>query len=94
MNASSHARYRIAIIGMGKGGAKLAMIFSEDQNIQIIGVSNRNQEAPGIQWAKQQGIFTTPDYRELLSLPDLNIVIDASGNAEVGTYLDTIGHTA
>lgn len=80
-------RYKVAIIGMGSGGFKLAQIFFEDPDIEIIGVANRRQSAAGIQWAKKQGLFTTPDYRELLTLPKLDIVIDATGSPEVERHL-------
>jgi diguanylate cyclase (GGDEF)-like protein len=84
--------YRIVMIGMGKGGSKLAHIFSEDPTLKIIGVSNRNQDVPGIKWAKSQGIFATNDYKELLKLPKIDVVMDASGNPEVATHLGTLGN--
>ncbi|MBI3795084.1 MAG: GGDEF domain-containing protein [Nitrospinae bacterium] len=82
--------YHLAIIGMGKGGTKLAQIFHEDAAIKLVGVSNRNQSVPGMNWARENGVFTTGDYRELLKIPGLDIVMDASGNQEVREYLE--GH--
>lgn len=83
-------RFKVAIIGMGKGGLPLAKMFAEDPDIEIAGVSSRNPANPGIAWAKQQGIFTTPDFQELFKLPGIDIVVDASGNPEVEVYLKNL----
>ncbi|GMT42033.1 MAG: hypothetical protein IEMM0002_0444 [bacterium] len=84
---------RIAIIGMGNGGLSLAKMFRDDPYSEIVGVSNRRQNIPGIQWAKQTGIYNTMDYMSLLKHPDLDLVIDATGNPEVEKHLKTLGHT-
>ncbi len=83
-------RFKVAIIGMGKGGLKLAQMFAEDPDIEIVGVSNRNQTAEGIIWAKQHGIRTTADFKELFALPRIDIVIDASGNPQVEAFLEQL----
>ncbi|MBI5638547.1 MAG: diguanylate cyclase [Nitrospinae bacterium] len=84
-------RFKVAIIGMGKGGLPLAKMFAEDPDIEIVGVSSRSQDAPGIAWAKQHGIFTTPDFKELfIKLPRIDIVIDATGNPHVGAFLNDL----
>ncbi len=83
-------RFKVAIIGMGKGGLPLAKMFAEDPDIEIVGVSSRNQASPGIAWAKQLGIFTTPDYQELFKLPSIDIVVDASGNPQVDAFLKNL----
>lgn len=83
-------RFKVAIIGMGKGGLPLAKMFAEDPDIEIVGVSSRNQAAPGIQWAQQLGIFTSPDFKELFKLPRIDIVVDASGNPEVEAFLKNL----
>lgn len=75
---------------MGRGGLSLVKILAKDPNITIIGVSNRNQNIPGIQWAKQSGIYTTQDYKTLLRRPDLDILIDATGNPEVNKHLGSL----
>ncbi|MBI3581454.1 MAG: diguanylate cyclase [Nitrospinae bacterium] len=90
MKDGPSGKHRIVIIGMGKGGAKLAQIFSEDPTIEIVGVSNRNQAVPGMIWAGERGIHTTPDYKELFKIPGIEIVIDASGNEEVARFLKTL----
>ncbi len=80
-------RFKVAIIGMGKGGLPLAKMFAEDPDIEIVGVSSRNQSSPGIKWARQIGIATTPDFKELFKLPRIDIVVDATGNPEVEDFL-------
>jgi diguanylate cyclase (GGDEF)-like protein len=82
--------YRVVVIGMGKGGTRLAQIFSEDPSLKIVGVSNRNLAAPGIRWAKERGIYITSDYKALFHIPNVDIAIDASGNPEVLEHLKTV----
>ncbi len=84
------SRYKVAIIGMGKGGLPLAKMFAEDPDIEIVGVASRNKYSPGMDWAQQTGIFTTPDFRELFKLPRIDIVVDATGNPEVQDFLKNL----
>lgn len=86
----SAGRFKVAIIGMGKGGLPLAKMFAEDPDIEIVGVSSRNLAAPGIEWAKQLGIFTTPNFQELFNLPRIDIVVDATGNPQVEAFLKNL----
>lgn len=79
---------RIAIIGMGQGGLSLAKIFFDNPKAKLIAVANRRQNTEGIAWAKEHGIYTSSDFKELLNKPDIDIVIDTSGNAEVEEHLN------
>lgn len=46
---------------------------------EIVGVADINPQAIGLVEAKQRGIFTTHDYRELLDLPNLDLIIELTG---------------
>jgi diguanylate cyclase (GGDEF)-like protein len=80
--------FRVAIIGMGKGGLALAKMFDNDPKVKVVGVSNRRQDLPGITWAKEKGIFTTSDYISILERNDIDIVVDVTGNPEVEEHLN------
>jgi len=73
----------VAIIGAGRGGTALMEIFADDPLVQIVGVAEVNPGAPGVSLAKQLGILVTRDYRQLLDLEQMNLIIDVSGNADV-----------
>lgn len=90
MTENPQKKIKIVLIGMGKGGAKLAQIFADDPTLEVVGVANRNQSVEGMVWAKERGIFTTNDYKELFKVPGIQIAIDASGSEEVRSYLKTI----
>ena len=72
--------FNIAIIGGGKRCKVLLQTLlredSEGKQPSILGVADINDRAEGLVYAKQQGIYTTNDFRELFSLQDLNLVIE------------------
>ena len=74
----------IAIIGGGrKCKALLELLFSEDSECKtpaIKGVADKNSRAVGIRFAEAHGIFTTTDYRELLSLKGLDLIIELTND--------------
>ena len=77
----------VAIIGAGRGGTALMEIFANDPLVQIVGVAESNPDAPGLDLAKQLKIPITPDYRQLLTMERVDLIIDVSGDAEVWQFL-------
>src|SRR5690242_4244257 len=77
----------VAIIGAGRGGTALTEIFAKDPLVRIVGIAEINPNAPGIKLAKRLHIPITRDYRELLEMERVDLIIDVSGNPEVGRVL-------
>jgi two-component system, NarL family, sensor histidine kinase DegS len=77
----------VAIIGAGRGGTALMEIFATDPLVRIVGVAECNSKAPGLALAEQLKIPVTHDYRLLLDLERVDLIIDVSGNAEVWQVL-------
>ena len=77
----------VAVIGGGEEGVALIEILHEDPRIQILGVADRNADAPGIVLAKRLAIYTVCDYKLLLTLPNLHSILDASGNRQTSRIL-------
>jgi two-component system sensor histidine kinase DegS len=73
----------VAIIGAGKGGTALMEIFANDPLVDIVAVAEIDTTAPGLSLAKRLKIPVTRDYRMLLNLERVDLVIDVSGSAEV-----------
>ncbi len=77
----------IAIIGGGNFCKKLLqLLFSEhfkDCKLTILGIADINDEAEGFVYAKQMGILTTCDYRELYALKGLQVLIELTANTEL-----------
>ena len=65
-------------------------IFANDPLVRIVGVADTSPEAPGLGLAKRLHIRVTRNYRQLLKMGPVDLVIDVSGNPEVGEYLQDI----
>ena len=58
--------------------------------IDILGVCDINPEAEGLRMARQLGIYTTHDFKDLFALQDLDGIIELTNNREV--LLELIRH--
>jgi len=79
-------RLKIAIVGGGTGCLAVLQKFLSYQHVQmpeIVGVADIDERAVGYQFAKQQGIFATTDYKDLYRLADLEFIIELTGTNEV-----------
>ncbi len=77
----------VAIIGAGRGGTALLEIFAKDPLVQIVGVAETNPHAVGIALARRLNNPLTRDYRDLLALENVDLIIDVSGDPEVEQVL-------
>jgi two-component system, NarL family, sensor histidine kinase DegS len=73
----------VAIIGAGRGGTALMEIFANDPLVDIVAVAEINDAAPGLALAKRLKIPVTGEYRILLNLERVDLIIDVSGSPEV-----------
>ena len=77
----------IAIIGGGtRCRALLEMLAAErfkHLKAKIVAVADTNPEAPGFLLAKEQGIYTTTDYRDLPHLDNLDLIIELTGKEKL-----------
>ena len=74
---------RIAIIGAGKGGYALFCLLKDISGIEVVGIADRDKNAPGIKLAKASEIFATDDYNDLLKIKDIDIIINVTGSPQV-----------
>jgi len=81
----------VAIVGGGPGcKAIMDMIFAErlsQLRMKLIGVACTDPEAVGYCYARERGIYTTQDYRDLYKLKDLNLIIELTGRDEVANEI-------
>ena len=75
--------FDFAIIGAGRGGTALMEIFANDPLVDIVAVAEIDESAPGLALAKRLRIPVTRDYRILLNLERVDLIIDVSGSSEV-----------
>lgn len=61
----------------------LQIIFSDSfkgQRPNILGVADINDSAEGLKCAREKGIYTTDNYKELFELKDLDLIIEVTKN--------------
>ncbi|MDL1970798.1 MAG: PAS domain S-box protein [Candidatus Desulfofervidaceae bacterium] len=78
---------KVALVGGGPGGLAVLKMFESEIFTQlrarVVGVADINPQAPGIVYARDKGIFTTTDYKELYQISDLYLIIELTGINEV-----------
>jgi len=77
----------IAIVGGGRVcKAILEIVLGENfsgKGMRIIGVADINKEAEGFVYAREKGLYTTTEYRELYQIEGLDVIIELTGDDEV-----------
>jgi len=72
----------VLIVGAGKGGSALLNIFHETEKLNVVGVVDKNPEAPGIKMAAKYRIPTGLNWKKWLS-KEIDIVVEATGDDDV-----------
>src|SRR5271157_4007760 len=75
---------RVILIGAGSGGRALVELFHKDPTVEIVGVVDKNKDAPGQVLARELGLPATTNYRELLRSAGADLIIDVTGDPDVG----------
>ena len=73
----------IAVVGGGrvcKAMLKIVMGKNFHQKMAILGVADINERAEGLVYAREKGIFTTLNYRELYNIEGLDLIIEVTGD--------------
>jgi PAS domain S-box-containing protein len=61
-----------------------------DQALQILGVADLNPEAPGILYACRHNLYVSVNAADLLQLPELDVIVNATGHPEVAQELQKL----
>jgi len=85
-------KLKVAIIGAGKGGNSIYRMLKSMKEIEIVGLADINPVAPGILAAKKDGVFVTVDFSELVKIPGLDVIIEATRRQEVRERIHTLRH--
>ena len=77
----------IALVGGGPG-CKSLITFVETHTLRhiqvnIVGVADTNENAPGLVYARAKGIYTTQDFRDFFDWQNLHLLIEITGNNDV-----------
>ncbi|MGO9577901.1 MAG: PAS domain-containing protein [Desulfobaccales bacterium] len=84
--------YNLALVGAGRQGMAileaLVPIRRDNQPLRVVGVADLNPEAPGVLYAYRHNLMVTVDFADLLQLPELDIIVNATGHPEVSLQID------
>lgn len=69
----------LALVGGGQTASVLLPKFAALPNVNILGVADPNPAASGIVMARHMGIRTVTDFHDIISLPNVEIVIEITG---------------
>ena len=79
--------FKLAVVGGGQRCLSIMNLLASRRltklKAEIVGVADINPQAVGFVKAKEKGIFTTQDFRELLDLPHLDLIIELTGKEKL-----------
>jgi PAS domain S-box-containing protein len=82
---------KTVIVGGGRGGLAFLEFLGARQlrelDIEVVCVVDTRADAPGLLFAQQQGIHTLADYRAALALPNVELILELTGDKQVLTDL-------
>lgn len=78
----------IGIVGGGRGGLSVLTLLLTIPNVNVLWISDLQDDAPAFSRAEAAGINTVKDFVPLLQDPDLDLVIEVTGVAAVQDLLN------
>lgn len=81
---------RVILVGGGRKGTALLDLLAGERAVQLVGLVDINERAPGVERARALGIPTATDYKEFLQDGPVDVVIDVTGNPEVRRTLEQL----
>jgi len=84
----SNEKISVALVGGGETGTPLLRHLLDTDFVEVTGIADLDQSAPGVRIAGEHGITTTTDFMDLVrEHAKLDIVIDVSGAEHVRARL-------
>lgn len=75
------------ILGAGKGGAALLELFAQSPLVTVVGVADKNPDAPGLRLAHAMHIPTTQDAAALVERDCADLIVDVTGDPTLGALI-------
>ncbi|MCX5722114.1 MAG: ATP-binding protein [Nitrospirae bacterium] len=83
----SFDRTKVAILGAGRGGRALLDLLHQIPSIEIVGIADRDPDAPGLQRAREFHVPVTTDVPTLIRAQGVSLIMDVTGDPAMETYL-------
>jgi signal transduction histidine kinase len=78
---------KVAIVGAGRGGTSLLELFHQIPSIEIVGIVDRDPQAPGLQRARELHVPVVDKVSSLIGNPQVNLIVDVTGDPEMERYI-------
>ncbi len=85
----SHPPTKVAILGAGRGGTALLDLLHQICTIEIVGITDQNPNAPGLQRARELNIPVYERMADLIRNHGVNLVMDVTGDPAMERVLHT-----
>ena len=77
---ASQSPTKVAILGAGRGGTALLDLLHQIRTIEIVGIADQNQSAPGLQRARELNVPVYERVADLIGNHGVNLVMDVTGD--------------
>ena len=71
---------KVAIVGAGKGGIALLELLHQIPDVDIVGITDKDPAAPGLQRARDLSIQVTDQVPDLIGNHGVNLILDVTGD--------------
>jgi two-component system NtrC family sensor kinase len=71
---------KVAIVGAGRGGTAMLTLLHQLRTVQVVGIADRNPDAPGLRRARELHVPVFQETDDLLRVTDPDLVIDVTGD--------------
>lgn len=78
---------KVAILGAGKGGTALLDLLYQMPDIEVIGIADKDPQAPGLARARALNIPTTNQIPDLIANHGVTLIMDVTGDPELERYV-------
>lgn len=77
----------VGIIGAGDGGTSIMKTLISVSEVEIIGICDKDMDAPGIKLAKENNISVYDDFERLLNKTKNKIILEVTGNEKLSKII-------
>lgn len=81
---------KVAILGAGRGGTALLELLHQIHTIEIVGITDRNPEAPGLQRARELHVPVYGRIEDLVGHHGIMVVMDVTGDPAIERALEKL----
>ena len=78
---------KVAILGAGRGGLSLLDLLHRIPSIEIVGMTDRNPAAPGLERARELQVPIATNVQDLIKTHGVNLIVDVTADPEMEAYL-------